>query len=375
MYIQRVLITICSLAILILPGLGLAGIRPSWIKGTLFTLDEEIFQTVSAPNKWGYIVSEFPGSSFGRFPFLSDNGLTFSIDVRVSLRKVKAMSTDEAEALFCDLYQDVLEKLNALKDLRPLLASFPLNPDSCWLFVSFEDDLGKTVLPPSLADVILNNGKLIFRIFEPDSKSYSSYKTISVRDARDVPYLRKFYQTQCPRAKAATPPRGFQFSSLSWRYESSFSKEKIRELRDLCSQTDLNLTAVGAVVGRSFSDSRPVEFALHGSQQLNLKESQHLATTCLRHMLSYIKSNQSYKEILEAQAPYRKNSCNFSEPASNQIAFRINFWDENIDRPVAPYIAEIRLLDDKLSYFTADENQRLVLVFEETVKDNLQEMP
>ena len=150
MYIQRVLITICSLAILILPGLGLAGIRPSWVKGTLFTLDEEIFQTVSASNKWGYIVSEFPGSSFGRFPFLSVYGLAFSIDVRVSLREVKAMSTDEAEALFCDLYQDVLERLNALRDLRPLLASFPLNPDSCWLFVSFEDGLGKAVLPPSL---------------------------------------------------------------------------------------------------------------------------------------------------------------------------------------------------------------------------------
>ena len=61
-----------------------------------------------------------------------------------------------------------------------------------------------------------------------------------------------------------------------------------------------------------------------------------------------------------------------STPSSDQIAFRINFCDENIDRPVAPYIAEIRLLDDKLSYFTADENQCLVLVFEETVKDNLQ---
>ena len=56
-----------------------------------------------------------------------------------------------------------------------------------------------------------------------------------------------------------------------------------------------------------------------------------------------------------------------STPSSDQIAFRINFWDENIDRPVAPYIAEIRLLDDKLSYFTADENQCLVLTFEETV--------
>ena len=191
-----------------------------------------------------------------------------------------------------------------------------------------------------------------------------------MRDAREVPCLKKFYQPKCPRAKAATPPRGFQFSS-SWEHGPYFPGEELRELRDLCSQTNLNLTTVGAV-GRSFSDSRPVEFALHGSQQLNLKESQHLATTCLRHMLSYIKSSQSYKEVLEAWASHHKNFCNFSEPASDQIAFRINFWDENIDRPVAPYIAEIRLLDDKLSYFTADENQCLVLVFEETVKDNLQ---
>ena len=64
------------------------------------------------------------------------------------------------------------------------------------------------------------------------------------------------------------------------------------------------------------------------------------------------------------------STCDF---VPEQLAYRISFWDENIDRPVAPYIAEIRLLDGKLSYFTADENQQLVLVFEESFADSMSE--
>ena len=51
------------------------------------------------------------------------------------------------------------------------------------------------------------------------------------------------------------------------------------------------------------------------------------------------------------------------------LAFRISFWDENVDRQPSPYISEIRLLDGRFSYFTSDDLQRLVLVREESFDD------
>ena len=69
----------------------------------------------------------------------------------------------------------------------------------------------------------------------------------------------------------------------------------------------------------------------------------------------------------------KKNSLNDSSviPEPRHLSFRISFWDENVDRQSAPYIAEIHLMDKKFSYFTSDDLQRLVLVREESFDDAL----
>ena len=61
---------------------------------------------------------------------------------------------------------------------------------------------------------------------------------------------------------------------------------------------------------------------------------------------------------------YRHDTATF--PEARHIGFRIYFRDENMDRQIEPYIAEIRLHEGKLRYFTADDGQRLVQVHEET---------
>ena len=48
-----------------------------------------------------------------------------------------------------------------------------------------------------------------------------------------------------------------------------------------------------------------------------------------------------------------------------EIVFRISFWTDSIDRPLAPAIAEIRFCEGSCEYFTADDNQQLIKVFEE----------
>ena len=57
-------------------------------------------------------------------------------------------------------------------------------------------------------------------------------------------------------------------------------------------------------------------------------------------------------------------------PDSRHISIRLSFWDENIDRQPEPYIAEVRLCDQKLRYYTADEGQVLHLAFEESFDES-----
>jgi hypothetical protein len=92
-------------------------------------------------------------------------------------------------------------------------------------------------------------------------------------------------------------------------------------------------------------------------------------------MLSFAQTSQLYKDYIKERSTWKNEQHPSPTPIPEQFAYRISFWDENIDRPVAPYIAEIRLLDGKLSYFTADDNQQLVLVFEESFADSLANRP
>ena len=355
---------VCFFAILLCHRLGVSGIHPSWSDAGILSIDKDLSQAISVPNKWGYIVWEAPG--------VSDEGLTFSLGANIFVRGVRTISIEEATALLCNLYPSFLDKLNAVRSMRPLLASFPLDPDSCELSLGFVDEHDEAVRPPLLAGVSLDRGEISFYRRNTHRKDGDGpYQTVATRKANDIPGLKRLYQPKCPRSKPSTTPMNFRFSRDHWKYNNPLSQEQICELKDLCSKTLLAITAVGTV-GKTYFDSRPFDFALRGTQRLNLKESRDLVSTCLQHTLEYIKNSQQHKELIKKWSSERRNYRPGLDPASDQIAFRINFWDENIDRPVAPYIAEIRLLDDKLSYFTADENQCLVLVFEETVKDNLQ---
>ena len=358
MNVRKASIFTCLLATLFFSGLGFAGRCVSPANNAHDAFDEELFEAASVPNKWTYILQEPPS--------LSNCGLTFTLYTNILLPDVRTASFDEAEALFCETYPIFLEKLNALRGIRPLLASFPLDPDSCQLNIMFIDEHGDPIRPPLLAGVSLNRGVLEFyRGIMYTSEDSTPYKMICKRKARDVLGLKNYYQPKCPRSRASASTRKIHFLRSFWAYNTTFFQEEIETLKKLCLQENLSITTIGSV-GRSPFDIRPLDFALHGSQQLNLEKARSLAKTCLQRAFAYIQNSTAYKEVIEkwiSSPQYHPSST----PSSDQIAFRINFWDENIDRPVAPYIAEIRLLDDKLSYFTADENQCLVLTFEETV--------
>lgn len=52
------------------------------------------------------------------------------------------------------------------------------------------------------------------------------------------------------------------------------------------------------------------------------------------------------------------------------LGVRIAFWDENVERPKAPYLAEIGFYGGKFRYYEADpKTQKLKLVLEESYED------
>jgi len=74
--------------------------------------------------------------------------------------------------------------MNAIRILRPYMASFPLTPESCWLHVGFDDNKGVTVRPPYIASAILNQEVLDFTKYQDFVGNRTSpLKTVCKRSA------------------------------------------------------------------------------------------------------------------------------------------------------------------------------------------------
>ena len=115
-----------------------------------------------------------------------------------------------------------------------------------------------------------------------------------------------------------------------------------------------------------FKDPTPFNLILWGTARLTKDAARKLAAECVGEFLKFVQNDKRTLDYMgeRSKDKYMHDTATF--PEARHIGFRISFWDENMDRQIEPYIAEIRLHEGKLRYFTADDGQRLVLAHEET---------
>lgn len=345
--------------LLLLPEIVIGGIRPtsSDLEEQLADSDTMIERALMKINRWGYTIRDLPGPN--------DGPMTYRLHGSFVLNNRYLRSIEEAQELYIELYRLALQQMNQIRIIRPWLASFPLTPETFELYLLFKDRVGKNMSGEYFASILLQQNNLRFARFTPDIQN-----ALTERPAKEIEGLKDLYTPICPRSpvtqKQTIPRRFFN----TWRYNSPQAKEEISFLRERCRETELSLIVVGSVGKREF-DSRALNFALCGTQKLSLEAAKQLASEWVQYTVQYSQNSQLYKDLIKWRYDHLPKDYPFPEPVPQYIAFRISFWDEYIDRPVAPYIAEIRLLDEKLSYFTADDNQRLVLTFEESFAEAL----
>ena len=107
-------------------------------------------------------------------------------------------------------------------------------------------------------------------------------------------------------------------------------------------------------------------FVLAGTHKLSLADARKLAADCATQFLQSIQNSDKAKAYAAKVDKTFRRTRPDGTFSSKDFIFRLSFWDENIDRRENPYIAEIRFFDNTFQYFTSDEGQRLVPVFQET---------
>lgn len=89
--------------------------------------------------------------------------------------------------------------------------------------------------------------------------------------------------------------------------------------------------------------------SLVSREQMTLDEGRKLATAITRQLLHKVFTDPLF-------ARYCQKSCRAGseELKPEHVAFRLAFWDENTDRPLYPYLAQVRLAEGKLYFHYAD---------------------
>src|ERR1700722_2079319 len=113
---------------------------------------------------------------------------------------------------------------------------------------------------------------------------------------------------------------------------------------ELASKNNLNLLNTGL---GSLADAKNGVWALNltSNHSLTIEQARPLVTDITTKLLFMMYHNPKF-------AKYAKMTK--SELTNEKMAFRLAFWDQNVNRPLYPYLAQIRLADGNIYYHYAD---------------------
>lgn len=285
-----------------------------------------------------------------RPPALFQDGLTYWLEAQVDLKRTSLTHT-EFEKLYTEIYCQLLDSLNSQKAIRPYLASFPLTPETFFLTVSVESDMGKE-FKKSVSTASVRQGML-----ELDIETVFG-REVQRKSLSEIEALKALSYPKVIRSARALHIR-FPFVTQAPVYGGEEKKATFDAAVKICRKHKLEILTVGRI-GKDRAQEKSYQAAFFGMTSLPLEKARKLAADCVEEFLRISK-----KEIPFSSLQKKKRFGNLDGQLLKDVAFRISFWTDSIDRVRAPAIAEIHFFDDEIEYFTANDNQQLVLVFKE----------
>jgi hypothetical protein len=257
----------------------------------------------------------------------------------------------EFEKLYVEIYRELLSSINTYKPIRPYLSSFPITPDTFFLTLSVESMVEKE------AKKCVSTASLRQGILELDIETLFG-REVHRKPLQEVKAFKEFMAPKVPRTSRMFRARYPYITQLPHGADKE-KKATFDTALKLCRKHALHILTLGSV-GNDTSNSRPYQVALCSSASLSLEKARKMVATCVFEFLRVAKKEKPFSYWQK-----RRSQEEIIKELLKEIVFRISFWTDSIDRPLAPAIAEIRFFEGSCEYFTADDNQQLIKVFEE----------
>jgi hypothetical protein len=315
-------------------------------------LNKDLMEAATKPNRWGYGISWPPDVTES---YLNDIDETIIVDKTFT-------DVDKALQFALPIYEDFIRRVNSVRAVRPFLLEFPITPKTCCLAFRIRDMTKDRDQHPHVGTIVFRPVvEVVYWNPRPDLPKKGETKAVYLTPDQ-IPGLSRLYQNGVPRKAVTSKPIIRPLDKMEWRGKETAHYHFFEFSKKWAQQFSLIVIVSGETDKLKIIES-DFSIAMVGTQRISLKEARNIAATFGRDALRFMKEDEKCIEYFKEET---KEKATEIKPSPDYIGLRISFWDENIDRVVQPYIAEIRYVDGVFKYYTADELQRLVLVYEET---------
>ena len=317
-------------------------------------IEAEISRALLQPTPWNYYFSSIPWS--GAYY------LNRSVDAGMVITDKQFSEVKKALRFSLPIYEDYVRKINSVRSLRQFLLEFPATPDICALGISFPFQNNDMLKKEHVGCLLFRSGIEVTH-WTPQPNDLKHPRAENQRFLpSQIPELAALYNKGVPRRSVEPKPTIRPALKLVARSEETAQYHFFEFIKKWVPTFDLKLILMGTT-DELKNRCCAFSFAATGTQKISLQKARIIAATCGKDSLQFLKTDQRCLEYF-IDEPIQENPDR--KPSQDYIAFRISFWDENIDRVVQPFIAEVRFVDSVFSYYTADEGQKLVLEHKET---------
>ena len=322
-------------------------------------IQADIARALSQPTPWNYY--------FTSVPYSGAHHLNRTVDATVVISDKQFSEVEKAIHFSLPMYVDYLRKINSVRTLRQFLLEFPATPDICVLAIRFPFQHKDMRLKEHVGCIVFRRGAEITH-WIPQLQDPEHLKAVTPFILPDqIPELAALYKKGVPRHFVDPKPIIRPVLELLHYPKESFRRQFFEFIKQWTPSFHLKLILMG-ITDSLKSRCDDFSFVATGVQKISLREARIIAATCGKDSIQFLKTNQRCLEYIQKESAKR----NFDPSPIHYLTFRISFWDENIDRVVQPFIAEVRFVDGIFSYYTADEVQSLVLEHRETFDEAME---
>ena len=310
---------------------------------------------------------------------LSGHRITTVFKFSFRLPNIKTCDIQEAQNLFTPYLEKAIEAINLTPEIRPYLAHFPITPHELLFVISFvhqEGTQSEIIEKPYISIVRYAHGKIEFLSQTPKNK----YNVPDLETLATIP-VHGLFENIAAKISLNYPDKkehpilpSLKFSDFSTVLKNRFDfgikyaqKEGLIYIADQNSylhnlstyeervKTTLEMTYCAQETGISLDKAKEL-----------------VRRACKEHLRFYQKDEISIRQIKNIQKDVPQTID--GKARQENLLFTFDFWDKYINRMQPPYLAQIYVLGNRIFYFTANEQQQLILLDQEVLPNDWDEV-